>query len=129
MLVSAFLRAWARWRLDSAGRSALHVARNVISLLDAAAYLRDVPDDDPDLLALEAVGCFGGGAFDPGPDGIEIVKRWQLADEASAGPRDLLAELVCAANRQPGVPSQAGAAATPGIPRQGTAPELPARTS
>jgi hypothetical protein len=107
ILVAEFLRARARWRLDSAGPSALQVARSVVSLLDAAAYLRDLPDDDPDLLALEAMGCFGGGAFDPGPQGIEIVKRWQLADAPSAGPRDLLAELVRAASRQPGVPAMA----------------------
>ena len=61
------------------------MARSVVSLLDAAAYLQ----------------------------------RWQLADEASAGPRDLLTELVRAANRNP-------KAAPIGIPRQVTAPEVPA---
>ena len=44
---------------------------------------------------------------------------WQLADEASAGPRDLLTELVRAANRNP-------KAAPIGIPRQVTAPGVPA---
>ena len=89
--------------------------RSVVSLLDAAAYLQGIPEDDPDLLALEAMGCFGSGAFDPGPEGAEIVKRWQLADEASAGPRDLLTELVRAAHSTPN-------AAPIGIPRQATAP-------
>jgi hypothetical protein len=119
ILVAQFLQARAWWRLDSAGASALHVARSVVSLLDAAAYLQGMPEDDPDLLALEAMGCFGGGDFDPGPEGAEIVKRWQLADEASAGPRDLLTELVRAANRTP----KAGPA---GIPRQAAAPGIPA---
>jgi hypothetical protein len=125
ILVADFLRARARWRLDSAGPSALQVARSVVSLLDTAAYvLHDLPDDDPDLLALEAMGCFGSGAFDPGPEGIDIVKQWQLADEPSAHPRDLLAELVRAAHSRPGAPAQA--AATPGIPRPATTPEHPA---
>jgi hypothetical protein len=118
ILVAQFLQARAWWRLDSAGASALHVARSVVSLLDAAAYLQGVPEDDPDLLALEAMGCFRDGAFDPGPEGAEIVKKWQLADEASAGPRDLLTELVRAAHTTP--------KATPvGIPRQAIAPGIP----
>ena len=121
ILVAEFLRARARWRLDSAGPSALHAARSVVSLLDAAAYVQHVPDDDPDLLALEAIGCFGGGAFDPGPEGTEILRGWQLADEASAGPRDLLAELVRAAHSKPDI-------AVIGIPRQAGTPEIPART-
>ncbi len=121
ILVAQFLRAQAWWRLDSAGPSALHAARSVVSLLDAAAYLQPIPDDDPDLLALEAMGCFAGGAFDPGPEGTEIVKHWQLADEASAGPRDLLAEVVRAAHSKPG-------AAAISVPRQASTPEIPART-
>jgi hypothetical protein len=121
ILVAQFLQARAWWRLDSAGASALHVARSVVSLLDAAAYLQGIPEDDPDLLALEAMGCFRGGAFDPGPEGAEIVKKWQLADEASAGPRDLLTEMVRAAHSTP--------KATPiGIPRQAVAPGIAAST-
>ena len=50
ILVAQFLQARAWWRLDSAGASALHVARSVVSLLDAAAYLQGMPEDDPDLL-------------------------------------------------------------------------------
>jgi hypothetical protein len=105
ILVAQFLRARAWWRLDSAGACALHVARSVVALLDAAAYLRDIPDDDPDLLALQAAGCFVGGVFDPGPEGADIIRSWQLADEPTAGPRDpreLLAELVRAAHQVAG---------------------------
>ena len=69
ILVAQFLRERAWWRLDSAGASAPRVACSVVSLLDAAGYLRDLPDDDPDLLALEAMGCFRDGAFNPGPEG------------------------------------------------------------
>ena len=95
------------------------MARSVVSLLDAAAYLQDIPEDDPDLLALQSLGCFRSGAFDPGPEGAEIVKKWQLADEASAGPRDLLTELVRAAHGNP-------KAAPIGIPLQVSAPGVPA---
>jgi hypothetical protein len=105
ILVAQFLRTRAWWRLDSAGASALRVARSVVSLLDAAAYLIDLPEDDPDLLALEAMGCFTGGVFDPGREGANIVRGWQLADEWSAGPRELLAELVRAAHGIPGTPA------------------------
>ena len=96
-VVAQFLQARARWRLDSAGASASHAARSVVSLLDAAAYLRDVPDDDPDIVTLDAAGCFRGEAFDPGPEGALLIRRWQLADVASAGPRDLLTALAQAA--------------------------------
>jgi hypothetical protein len=96
-LVAQFLQARARWRLDSAGASASHAARSVVSLLDAAGYLRDVPDDDPDIVTLDAAGCFRGEAFDPGPEGAFLVRRWQLADVASAGPRELLTALAQAA--------------------------------
>ena len=92
ILVAQFLRARAWWRLDSAGASALPVARSVVSLLDASGYARGLPDDDPAITALDAAGCFTGGIFDPGPQGWTIVRAWQLADEASAGPEDLLAQ-------------------------------------
>jgi hypothetical protein len=93
MLVAQFLRARAWWRLDCAGANAVHVARSVVCLLEAAAYLQTVPDDDPDIAALAAAGCFRGGTFAPGPEGALLVRQWQLADERSAGPADLLAQL------------------------------------
>jgi hypothetical protein len=98
ILVAQFLRARAWWRLDSAGASALPVARSVVSLLDAAGYALGLPDDDPVIAALDAAGCFMGGIFDPGPQGWTIVREWQLANEASAGPEDLLAQLARAAS-------------------------------
>lgn len=87
------LRASAWWRLDGAGPSAVHVARSVVSLLDAAAYLREIPDDHPHLRALDEAGCFQGDVFDPGPEGMAIIRDWQLADEQSAGPAELLSML------------------------------------
>jgi hypothetical protein len=102
--VAQFFRARAWWRLDSAGASALHVARSVVSLLDAAAYTRELPDDDPYIDALSAAGCFAGGVFDPGPLGWIIVRDWQLSDESTAGPADLLAALARAAYHQPDGP-------------------------
>lgn len=127
-LVAQFLRARAWWRLDSAGPSALTVARSVVSLLDAVVYLQDVPDDDPHIVVLETAGCFRGGAFDPGPEGAAIIRDWQLADEASAGAADLLAELAWAAHRtRPGAAYAvlAESAAPVSVPRQA---RTPART-
>jgi hypothetical protein len=132
ILVAQFLRARAWWRLDSAGDNALHVARSVVSLLDTAAYLRDVPDDHPDIRTLEAVGCFqGGGAFDPGPEGAVIIRDWQLADRQSGGPEDLLSALAEAADRtrpggpvsQPGAP--VGQPAATSVPPQRWPAQLP----
>ena len=97
LLVAQFLRERAWWRLDSAGASPLHVGRSVVSLLDAAAYLQDVPDRDPHIRALEAAGWFRGGVFVPGPAGAAIIREWQLADTATAGPVELLAALAEAA--------------------------------
>ena len=131
-MAAQFFRARAWWQLDSAGPSALRAARSVVSLLDAAAYVDFLPDDDPGLTALDAAGCFASGIFDPGPEGWSIVREWQLADEASAGPEDLLAQLAHAADRdgpgahlarlaslaqpdQPGLPS---APAAISVPRQ-----------
>jgi hypothetical protein len=125
-MVAQFLRARSWWRLDSAGPSALHVARSVVSLLDAAAYVSGLPDDDPGLAALDAAGCFTGGIFDPGPEGWDIVRDWQLADEASAGPEDLMAQLAQVAGRDGPAAHLAGlgwlgslpSAAAISIPRQ-----------
>ncbi len=128
-MAAQFFRARAWWQLDSVGPSALHVARSVVSLLDAAAYVEGLPDDDPGLTALDAAGCFATGIFDPGPEGWGIVREWQLADEASAGPEDLLAQLAHAAARDgPGAhlaslaqPDQPGLLCAPAglsVPRQ-----------
>ena len=99
ILLAQFLRARASWRLDSAGASARHVACSVVSLLDAASYARALPDDDPAIAALDAAGCFAGDIFDPGPVGWDIVREWQLAEKATAGPEDLLARLARAPPR------------------------------
>ena len=112
MLVAQFLRARAWWRLDSAGANALKVARSVVSLIDAAGYVCGLPDDDPGITALDAAGCFTGGIFDPGPEGWAIVRGWQLADKASAGPEDLLAQLARAASHDGPAASHHGPAAS-----------------
>jgi len=131
ILVAQFLRARARWRLDSAGASARHVARSVVSLLDAAGYADGLPDDDPRITALDAAGCFTAGAFDPGPEGRDIVRNWQLADEASAGPEELLAQLARAASHDgpaAHLASLAGSAAQAiTVPRQAGPADEPVR--
>jgi hypothetical protein len=120
MLVAQFLRARAWWRLDSAGPNAVHVARSVVCLLDAVAYLQDVPDDDPGIAALAAAGCFRDDTFDPGPEGAALVRDWQFADERSAGPADLLAQLAQAAPAAPAarnvLTARSGTGDTPAAP-------------
>jgi hypothetical protein len=96
-LLAQHLRSCAWWRLDTAGASAIRVARSVVALLDTAAFLRDVPDNDPAIRALSDAGCFATGAFDPGERGAALIRGWQLADKPTAGPRDLLAALAGAA--------------------------------
>jgi hypothetical protein len=120
ILISQFLRERAWWRLDSAGASPVHVGRSVVSLLDAAAYLQDVPDHDPQIRALSAAGCFRGGTFDPGPAGAAIIREWQLADKTTAGPAELLTALADAARSLPMRP-------IPGVPAQMPAP-MPSRS-
>jgi hypothetical protein len=100
-LVGRYLRASAWWRLDSAGASAIQVARSVVALLDAAVFMCDIPDDDPDLAALAEAGWFSGAAFDPGPEGVALIRGWHLHDEATTGPRDLLRALAHAATHRP----------------------------
>ena len=128
-LVEQFLRERAWWRLDSAGPNPVYVARSVVALLDAAAYVQDMPDDAPELAALDKAGCFRGVAFDPGPQGAVIVREWQLAENpTAAGPAELLAELARAARLTP--PAAPAAPAAPGttwsaairVPRQPGAP-------
>lgn len=125
ILVAQFLRARASWRLDSAGASARHVACSVVSLLDAAGYAQGLPDGDPAIAALDAAGCFAGGIFDPGPVGWDIVRGWQLAEKATAGPEELLAQLARAASHHGPAAHLASLAGLPGpapqaitIPRQ-----------
>jgi hypothetical protein len=101
IILARYLRARARWRLDCAGVDARQAARSAIALLDAASFLRDVPDNHPDILALEAAGCFRDGEFEPGPEGTRLVRNWRLADEAPGDPRELLAALAATA----GVPA------------------------
>ena len=111
-LIVKYLRAQAWSRLDTAGPNALRAARNVVSLLDTAAYLADMPDDSPVIVALEAAGCFRGDVFSPGPEGEAIVRGWQLADEQTGGPEELLSALAAAAGRTPlnvVIPAQATA--------------------
>jgi len=121
-LLKQFLRERAWWRLDSAGPNPVHVARSVVALLDAAAYVQDLPDDAPELAALAKAGCFRADAFDPGPQGAVVVREWQLAENPTAGPAELLAELARAARLTP--PDALGTtwSAAIRVPRQPGAP-------
>ena len=99
-LVALHLRSCAWWRLDSAGATAIQVARSVVALLDAAVYLQDLPDDDPDIRALTEAGRFSGEVFDPGPAGAWVIRGWKLSSQVPTDPRDLLAALARAASDQ-----------------------------
>jgi hypothetical protein len=121
-LLKQFLRERAWWRLDSAGPNSVYVARSVVALLDAAAYVQDMADDAPELAALDRAGCFRGDAFDPGPQGAVVVREWQLAENPTAGPAELLAELARAARlTPPDAPGTTWSAAI-SVPRQPAAP-------
>jgi hypothetical protein len=99
-------RAW--WRLNRAGSDPVHVGRSVVALLDTAVYLQDVPDGHPDIAALDAAGCFRDGAFEPNREGGDIVRDWQLADESTAGPAELLTALARAAQGLPPIQHHSG---------------------
>jgi hypothetical protein len=122
ILIADFLRAQARWRLNSAGDSPIRVGRCVVSLLDAAAYMAEVPEDDPSLIALARAGCFSGGAFDPGDKGLALVRSWQLADKQSAGPDELLPALAAAA--APRAAAALRAVPIASVPRQAAAAQF-----
>ena len=98
-LVAEFLCAQASWRLAEAGSDPVAAARCAAALLDAAAYVAALADDDRDLLLLSRRGCFRGDAFDPGPVGRSIARRWQFSGGPQAGPRDLIAALALAADQ------------------------------
>jgi hypothetical protein len=106
MLVAEFLRAQAGWRLATAETDPVRAARCAAALLDAAAYVAGLAEDDRDLALLGQGGCFRGNVFDPGPKGISIARWWQFADAPQAGPRDLITALAAAARpRPPGRPT------------------------
>ncbi|MEW9553157.1 hypothetical protein [Nonomuraea sp. NPDC050783] len=98
--LAAFLRAEARRRLDrveanDGGRN----ARCALALLDTAAYVTGLPEDDPFLLLLDEVGCFGPlgcEEFAPGEAGVRLVRRWEGGE-----PHELLRALPTAIAASP----------------------------
>jgi hypothetical protein len=104
LLIAEYLRIQARWRLDRAGADAMRSARCVVALIDVASYLRDLTEDDPDVLALTDSGCFLSGCFDPGEAGRSLVRRWHYDDQLTGEPRELLTALA-AMGRSPDQPA------------------------
>jgi hypothetical protein len=94
ILIAEFLRAQAAWRLARAGDDPVAAARCAAALLDIAAFVAGLTDDDGDLARLRRGGCFRGQVFDPGPKGVSITRWWQYREAGQAGPRDLVAALV-----------------------------------
>jgi hypothetical protein len=97
--MAEFLRAQAAWRLARAGSDPVRAARCAVALLDAAAFVVTLDEDDDGLAALAQAGCFGPEVFDPGPRGLQIARWWQFGEPPYAGPRDLLTALAAAAGR------------------------------
>lgn len=96
--MAEFLRAQAAWRLARAGADPVRAARCAAALLDAAAFVVTLADDD-DVAALARAGCFTSEVFDPGARGLQIARWWQFGDPPYAGPRHLLTALAAAAGR------------------------------
>ena len=96
LLLAEFLRAQAAWRLARAGSDPVRTARSAAALLDAAAYVAALTDDDGALTLLDRRGCFRGQVFDPGPKGVSITRWWQYRDVPQASPPDLIAALTAA---------------------------------
>ena len=94
--MAEFLRAQAAWRLARADGDPVRAARCAAALLDAAAYVAALADDDRALALLASGGCFRGQVFDPGPRGISIARWWQYRDTSQAGPQDLVTALAAA---------------------------------
>jgi hypothetical protein len=99
--MAEFLRAQAAWRLACAGGDPIRTARSAAALLDAAAYVAALTDDDGGLALLARGGCFRGQVFDPGPKGVSITRYWQYRDVPQAGPQDLMAALAAAVGMAP----------------------------
>lgn len=91
--LAGHLRARARWRLDRVQRDdGGWNARCALALLDAACYVRALPDDDPLIVAVGEAGCFGpdgSGDFRPGAEAARLIDSWQPGE-----PRDLLAAIL-----------------------------------
>ena len=109
MTVAQFVREQAWWRLNSPGLGAIPAARSVVALLDAAACIAELPEDDPDLEELARAGCFRDGIFDPGEAGLVVIRGWELTDEPAGRRQDLLGALAAAVSAYRGLPRPASA--------------------
>ena len=129
MLVAEFLRAQAGWRLATAEADPVRAARCAAALLDAAAYVAGLAEDDRDLTLLSRGGCFRGNIFDPGPKGMSIARWWQFGDAPQAKPRDLIAALAAAVTTIGPAPPPTSPAPPPTSPAPATTSPAPATTS
>ncbi len=96
ILIAEFLRTQAAWRLARSGNDPVRAARCAAALLDAAAYVAGLTDDDQNLAVLARNGCFRGQVFDPGPRGVSLARWWQYRDTPQAAPRELIAAMAAA---------------------------------
>ncbi|TDD86965.1 hypothetical protein [Actinomadura rubrisoli] len=128
-MIADYLRPYTQWRINRAdpcddGRN----ARAAIGLIDAAAYVMQLDDDEPVIVRMAIAGCFARGHFDPGPEGEALIRRWHY-DEAVAGPAELFQAVAASAERvlrpEPGPRADRGGRPVAVTSGTGRGPALP----
>ncbi|MQA94445.1 MAG: hypothetical protein GEV11_07240 [Streptosporangiales bacterium] len=100
-VLAAWLREQARWRMALAARSSDDTdARSAVALLDAAAYVADLPPDDPEVCRLIDAGCLIGTMTRFGDNAVRLIRNWS---HRTAGPREILRALATVAERESGL--------------------------
>ncbi|GAA3160378.1 hypothetical protein GCM10010466_59060 [Planomonospora alba] len=98
--LAGYLRAQARKKLDRVElRDGGRNARSALALLDATVYVESLDDDDPQLVALAEVGCFGpegAGDFRAHEEVDRLIRLWEAGE-----PRQLLAAIRSALQGSP----------------------------
>ena len=104
-MIAECLRRYAWWRLNRSdehdeGRN----ARSAVALLNAAAYVAELPEDAPVITRLCAAGTFTGEEFRLPVPAERIVRFWHY-EERGGAPEDLL-EAIAAMAEPPKIPAQ-----------------------
>ncbi|MCW2865295.1 MAG: hypothetical protein JWP48_7003 [Actinoallomurus sp.] len=104
-MIAECLRRYAWWRLNRSdehdeGRN----ARSAVALLNAAAYVAELPEDAPVITRLCGAGTFAGEEFRLPVPAERIVRFWHY-EEPGGVPEDLL-EAIAAMAEPPKIPAQ-----------------------
>ena len=104
-MIAECLRRYAWWRLNRADeRDEGRNARSAIALLNAAAYVADLPEDASVITRLSECGGFSDEEFRL-PEAAERIVRFWHYEEFAGGPEDLL-EAIAAMALSPKIPAQ-----------------------